>query len=73
MPAHKGQASTEFVSIDADGGATIRDLHYDHATAAQRMKAVGLKQGYDRALLTGYWPSEDVLPPELRLASLANG
>ncbi len=29
--------------------------------------AGGLTQGYDRALETGIWPSEDILPKEMRL------
>jgi len=36
------------------------------ATAAEAMIAAGLTQGYETALLTGYWPSEDILPLELR-------
>ncbi len=37
------------------------------------MERAGLTQGYHSALRSGYWPSEDVLPPELRRAALASG
>jgi hypothetical protein len=72
MPEHDGRQETRFVML-RDGNAEIRELSYDAHAAFVAMQAVGLRQGYDRALLSGYWPSEDVLPQELRLGSLANG
>ncbi|MBE1292460.1 MAG: metallophosphoesterase [Rhodobacteraceae bacterium] len=72
MPEHDGRQETRFVIL-RDGKAEIRELAYDVQAAFAAMQAVGLRQGYDRALLSGYWPSEDVLPQELRLGSLANG
>ena len=53
------------------GRPRLLRLAYDHAAAAADMRAAGLTQGYDRALETGWWPSEDVLPPALRRASAA--
>lgn len=72
MPEHDGRRETRFVILQ-DGKAEIRELAYDAQSACTAMQKVGLRQGYDRALLSGYWPSEDVLPQELRLSSLANG
>ena len=37
--------------------------------AAAAMRAVGLTQGYERALASGWWPSEEVLPADLRRAA----
>ncbi len=72
MPEHDGRRETRFVIL-RDGTAEIRELTYDVEAAFAVMQKVGLRQGYDQALLTGYWPSEDVLPQELRLPSLAKG
>ena len=44
----------------------IHDLSYDHQTAQNAMINAGLDQGYHTALETGYWPSEGVLPMDLR-------
>lgn len=37
-------------------------LDYDHASAARKMRAAGLPDGYASALETGFWPSLDILP-----------
>ena len=66
MPPHDGRPETRFAVIEPDGMTVIHRLAYDHAGAAADMRAAGLTQGYDAALETGLWPSEDVLPPELR-------
>ena len=71
MPPHDGSPQTRYAWIE-DGAVSLRHLDYDVAGAVADMRAAGLTQGYDRALVTGYWPSEDVLPPDLRL-SLASG
>ena len=73
MPPHDGSPETRFAVLAADGAISIEMLAYDHIGAAQAMQAAGLTQGYDRALRTGYWPSEDVLPPDLRVPSRASG
>lgn len=72
MPPHDGRVETGFAVLEAEGVAFHR-LAYDHGAAHAAMQAAGLVQGYDRALLSGYWPSEDVLPPVLRRAACASG
>ncbi|MGR3637230.1 MAG: metallophosphoesterase family protein [Shimia sp.] len=72
MPAHDGKQDTCFAVL-SDHGVDIVSLQYGADAAFADMQQVGLRQGYDRALMTGYWPSEDVLPPELRLPDFANG
>ncbi len=64
MPPHNGAPSTRFVLIEEQ--PEIHHLTYDWQSAQTAMRAAGLTQGYDSALETGYWPSEDVLPTELR-------
>ena len=65
MPAHNGNSTTSYGILDA-GSFTIHDLSYDHQTAQNAMINAGLDQGYHTALETGYWPSEEVLPMDLR-------
>jgi predicted phosphodiesterase len=38
-------------------------LAYDHAAASADMHRAGLPEGYADAMVTGLWPSTDVLPP----------
>ncbi len=64
MPPHDGQPQTRFAILD--GMATIVSLDYDWHRARAAMERAGLRQGYHDALSSGYWPSEDVLPPGLR-------
>ena len=64
MPANDGGALTEYAVLDA-GAVTFHKLEYDAQAASQAMEAAGLVQGYDRALLSGVWPSQDVLPAAL--------
>ncbi|WP_294222457.1 metallophosphoesterase family protein [uncultured Shimia sp.] len=72
MPEHDGRQETRFAVL-RDGVPEIRALAYDAKAAHAAMQAAGLTQGYDQALLSGYWPSEDVLPQDLRLGALAKG
>lgn len=65
LPPHDGRPETRFAVLGAEGARICR-LSYDHVGAARAMRAAGLVQGYERALETGLWPSEDVLPAELR-------
>lgn len=37
-------------------------LTYDHTTAAAKMCAAGLPQGYSEGLASGLWPNTDILP-----------
>ena len=72
MPSHDGTQMTRYAVLDG-GEVTLHRLRYDPQAEAERMVAAGLTQGYYRALLTGYWPSEDVLPADLRVPSWASG
>lgn len=72
MPPHGGTQQTEFAVLDG-GAVTLHRLTYNAQAAATAMQAAGLPTGYRRGLLTGYWPSEDVLPAALRASGLASG
>ncbi|WP_297774041.1 metallophosphoesterase family protein [uncultured Roseovarius sp.] len=72
MPPNDGRPETRFVMLEG-GSPTFHRLNYDHAAAQGAMRVAGLAQGYDDALASGYWPSEEVLPPVLRRAACANG
>jgi len=65
MPAHNGLVTTSYAILEA-GSFTVHELPYDHVTAKNAMIAAGLNQGYHATLSTGYWPSEEVLPMDLR-------
>ncbi len=67
MPPHDGQPDTVYVVLDKDGPSFER-LTYDAGGASAAMIGAGLVQGYETALLSGYWPSEDILPAGLRRA-----
>ena len=66
LPAHDGDPRTWFAVLE-DGAVTFHRLAYDHEGAASAMRDAGLRAGYDKSLLSGYWPSEDSFPPEMRL------
>jgi uncharacterized protein (DUF2267 family) len=66
MPPHDGARATRYARL-ARGEVTLRTLDYDAEAAAADMREAGLPPDYREALLSGYWPSEDVLPPELRV------
>ncbi|QFT93175.1 Calcineurin-like phosphoesterase superfamily domain protein [Roseovarius sp. THAF9] len=68
MPPNDGTPRTEYALL-RDGAVSLHKLDYDCAAARADMQAAGLIQGYDAALATGYWPSEDVLPAALRRSS----
>ena len=58
------------LSTRGDGVAIeLRPLAYDHAGAAAVMAAKGVAAPYAEALLTGRWPSDDVLPPAERASA----
>lgn len=65
LPPHDGRPMTRYAVLSADG-IRFHRLAYDHKAARDAMQAAGLTQGYDQSLSSGIWPSEDVLPPELR-------
>ena len=72
MPPNDGKPQVRYALLER-GKVEIKHLSYDHAAAASDMCKKVLTQGYHTALQTGYWPSEDVLPPELRRSVLASG
>ncbi|MGC1506181.1 MAG: metallophosphoesterase family protein [Sulfitobacter sp.] len=72
MPPHDGQQDTRFAVLD-QGEVRIEVLCYDVQGAVDDMAQAGLPQGYRDGLISGYWPSEDVLPAGLRVPSLASG
>ena len=65
MPPNDGRPATRFALLGA-GRVEIAALRYDHDAARAAMERAGLVQGYHDALCSGYWPSEDILPPVLR-------
>jgi predicted phosphodiesterase len=65
MPPHDGRAETRYAVLE-NGDVTFERLSYDVEAAVAAMEAAGLVQGYEIALETGNWPSEDVLPDALR-------
>jgi predicted phosphodiesterase len=67
MPPHDGTPQTEYALLSGDGRLSLRRLSYDHVAAAWDMRDAGLPEGYADALITGFWPNEDILPPALRL------
>lgn len=72
MPPHDGRQQTRYAILDG-GEVQFGRLTYDAEGAARDIQAAGLPEGYRRGLLSGYWPSEDVLPSDLRVPSLASG
>ncbi len=72
MPANDGTPRTWFATIEREREAlTIRfaSLNYDHAAAAQKMRARGLPAVYASAIETGLWPDLDILPAAEREAA----
>ena len=65
MPPHDGRSQTRYCIL-GDQGARFERLEYDVVGAVRAMELAGLTQGYDKTLTTGIWPSEDVLPAQLR-------
>jgi predicted phosphodiesterase len=66
LPAHDGDLDTHFTII-SNNNIENRLLEYNVEAAFQAMQANSLTQGYHATLKTGYWPSEETLPPEMRL------
>ncbi len=63
MPPNDGLPDTNFVVLDDK--SRIHRLTYDFETARIAMENAGLTQGYHETLSTGFWPSEDTLPPSM--------
>lgn len=72
LPPHDGRPETRY-AILSEGEVIFNRLSYDHRAASEAMSNVGLTQGYNATLRTGFWPSEDNLPESLRSQALAKG
>lgn len=72
MPPNDGAPDTRYAVLES-GAVRIEKLNYDAADAAADMQKAGLPDGYREGLLSGYWPSEDVLPVDLRVSVSASG
>lgn len=66
LPAHNGSPQTHYVSI-VNNTLKINMLKYDVNAAFTAMQTAGLIQGYHDTLKSGYWPSQDTLPADMRL------
>ena len=73
LPANDGSSDTWYSLIESAGlgqlRITYRHLKYDVATAANKMADAELTGGYNEALITGLWPSLDVLPEQEKRAT----
>lgn len=67
LPPNDGDPRTEYAVLNG-GNVTFHRLSYDYHAAASAMEAAGLVQGYEKSLRSGYWPNEDILPDQLRVA-----
>jgi predicted phosphodiesterase len=71
MPANDGTADVWYGLIRESDGELILSTHrlsYDHHSAAAAMRRSGHANGYARTLITGLWPSLDILPATEREA-----
>jgi hypothetical protein len=72
MPANDGTPDVWYGLITLDDTQVVLSTHrlaYDHLAAAAAMRRFGHANGYARSLITGLWPSLDVLPPPERAAT----
>ncbi|MBU2533701.1 MAG: metallophosphoesterase [Alphaproteobacteria bacterium] len=72
MPANDGTADGWYALLHGKAGdirIELLRLPFDNVTAAAEMRRSGHANGYARTLITGIWPSHDVLPPREREAT----
>jgi len=72
MPANDGTADVWYGLIRSIDGGVLLSTHrlaYDYHAAAAAMRRSGHANGYARTLITGLWPSLDILPPAERQAT----
>lgn len=72
MPANDGTPDVWYGLLTPGAGGVALSTHrltYDHAGAAAAMRRLGLADGYAGTLVTGLWPSLDVLPSAERAAT----
>jgi len=72
MPCNNGSSLTCYGYL-IEKELIISELEYDSNVTISTMKSAGLIQGYQNTLQSGYWPSQDILPPEMRHQSFAKG
>lgn len=65
LPPHDGRRGGRYVRLDTDGARILR-LDYDPAPAFAAMVSAGLSRGWDLTLMTGRWPTEELLPAEMK-------
>jgi len=65
LPGHDGDVRTSYAILER-GEVRLERLSYDNEGAASGMEEAGLTAGYHNTLRTGWWPSEDTFPPEMR-------
>ncbi|MDA9789459.1 metallophosphoesterase family protein [Amylibacter sp.] len=65
MPPNDGDPRGAFAVMDGET-VSFERLSYDFERTRQAMIEVGLTQGYETAITSGFWPSEDTLPEEMR-------
>lgn len=70
LPAHDGDPRTSFAVLES-GAVRFHRLSYDHEGAAESMRLARLTAGYNRSLLSGWWPSEDSFPDEMKIGRVA--
>lgn len=66
MPANDGTPDVWYGLVRIEEGQVVLSTHrlaYDHIAAAASMRRFGHANGYARSLITGLWPSLDILPP----------
>jgi len=69
MPANDGTSDVWYGLVTPDGRGVVLSTHrlgYDYQGAAAAMRRSGHANGYARTLVTGLWPSLDILPPRER-------
>ena len=75
MPANDGTADVWYATLETGLDRTSIQLHrlpYDAMSAAAEMRRAGHANGYARTMITGIWPSHDVLPaPERAVTGTA--
>ncbi len=72
MPANDGSPEVWYGLITPTSGGVQLSTHrlaYDHQDAAAAMRRSGHANGYARTLVTGLWPSLDILPEAERAAT----
>ena len=72
MPANDGTPDIWYGLVRLEDGDLVLSTHrlaYDHIAAAAALRRSGHADGYARTLITGLWPSLDILPAPERAAT----